>query len=268
MAYPNNTQPYDGKNQQGKPTQVAAMKPISYVVRLIQNELEDYTENKYKRLLQIVINGVGQMRLFHKTSIDVLYSTPNDAGIIELPRDYLDYTKIGVVINGLVYNLTVNNNIALNRAQKCGVDVRQISAGISLPDLGGYFYTPHYRNGVYVGALYGVGGGFNFAYYRVDEKQGQIEFDGNIQGREVVIEYKSTGIGPGSIVFPEEIEVLKRWGLWRNVVNDLRVAANHKKMLKDDYDESIMELRSFVSDINIQEYLDSMYASRKQGPKW
>lgn len=268
MAYPNNTQPYDGKNQQGKPTQVAAMKPLSYVVRLVQNEIEDYSENKYKRLLQIAINGMRQLRLFHEASINVLYATPNEAGVIELPSDYVDYTKIGVVINGLVYNLTVNNNIALNRAQKCGVDVRQISAGISLPDLGGYFYSGHYRNGMYVGALYGVGGGFNFAYYRVDETQGQIEFDGNIQGREVVIEYKSTGIGPGAIVSPEMIEPLKRWTLWRASVNDLRVAANHKEMLKRDYEESIMELRSFVSDINIQEYLDSMYASRKQGPKW
>ena len=32
-------------------------------------------------------------------------------GIIRFPPDYVDYIKIGVVINGLVYNPTVNNDI-------------------------------------------------------------------------------------------------------------------------------------------------------------
>lgn len=267
MTYPNNTVPYDGKNQQGQPTQISALKPLDYIVRLVQNEIEDYSENKYKRILQIVIDGMRQMRLYNKTCLNVMYSTPNDAGIIQFPPDYVDYIKIGVVINGLVYNLTVNNDIALNRAQRCGVDVREIQSGVNLPELGGYYYAPHYRNGLYVGALYGAGGGFNFAYYRVDDTQGQIEFDGNIQGREVVIEYKSTGISPGAIVQPQLIEPLKRWTLWRMNVNDLRVPMNHKQMLKQDYEDSVMELRSFEADINIQEYLDTMYAYRKQSPK-
>lgn len=262
------TIPYDGKNEQ-MPPQRAAMVPISYIVRSVQNELEDYTQNSYKRLMQLAIDGVRELRLFHQVSLQVMYAKPNDAGIIKLPPDFVDYIKIGIPINGLLYNLTVNDSIILNRATKCGEDVRKVSSGVPLPaGLGGYYYTPHFRGQNFVGGLYGLTGGFNVAYYRYDKEAGQIEFDGFIKDREVIIEYKSTGISSGTILAPETIEPLKRWVHWKRVNYDPRVPNTTKQMFKEQYEEAIMSLRSFQANFTLQEYLDMCYKTRKQTAKW
>lgn len=259
---------YDGKNEQA-PAQVGSMVPISYIVRSVQNELGDYSENNYKRLLQLAIDGVREMRLFNQISLQVLYVTPNDAGIVHLPPDYVDYCKIGLPLNGLLYNLTVNENMLINRATKCGIDVRQISSGIPVPNsLGGYYYTPHFRGTNFIGGLYGLTGGFNVAYYRVDKEAGQIEFDGFIQGREIVMEYASTGISSGTILAPETIEPLKRWVHWKRVNYDIRVPMNVKQQLKEQYDEAVEMLRTFNSMFTLQEYFDLCYKTRRQSPKW
>ncbi|HMG13953.1 MAG TPA: hypothetical protein VK590_00830, partial [Saprospiraceae bacterium] len=180
-------------NQSLPEGQIGAFLNLDYVVRNIQMELEDYSMRQYKRLLQLVINGLGILRIYHAGAIQVAYLKVNSAGIVVFPQDYIKYTKIGVYIHGQLVTLTLNNNMALNRAQVCTEDIRVMEKENGIAIISGlndgYYFAPHFRNGNFIGGLYGAGGGFNQAYYRIDDVAKQIQFNGYIPRGEIVLEY-------------------------------------------------------------------------------
>ena len=274
MTYTPNYQNIMVGNESTPKPQIGAMVGLPYIVANIQNELDDYSPQLYKRAMQIVIDGVREIRMYHQSSIQVAYIAVPDSGIVNYPPDYIAYTKIGMPINGQIITLTVNNNMILNRATVCGEDLRKIrenypSYAATLTN--GYYFAPHYRNGAYVGALYGAGGGFNQAYFREDKAAQQFQFDGIIpyigDERVIVMEYESTGINEGTLLGPECVEPLKNWYYWKTSRHRKDVPANRIAMYKEDWEQSVIRLRAFTQQINISEFLDLLYANFKQSPK-
>ena len=92
------------------------MKPLRYITALVQQDLDDYSPKTKQRILQYVINTY---RRYVQTgiapTIEVFYATPNSLGIVDMPTDYEYYTKVGVIQDGKVYTLTLNNAMPLNR---------------------------------------------------------------------------------------------------------------------------------------------------------
>lgn len=259
-------------NQDIPQGQFGSMVTLSYIVRNMQNETEDYSEKNYKRLLQIVIDGIREMRLYHQPAIQVLYFELPDSGILPFPSDYIDWVKIAIPVQGQMITLSVNNGMVLNRAQVCAEDIRTMNRNNSFNTVGdGYFFAPHYNGGDFVGGLYGVGGGFNTAYFKVDKTAQQIQFEGVIpaiaEGKIVVMEYKSTGISAGTVVAAEMIEPLKRWAIWRSSMHKADVAMNLKQMYEEDYYKAVRRLRAFNNRFSLSQYMDVLYRSKKQSPK-
>lgn len=270
----NNYQNIIPGNQTTPKPQIGAMVTLSYIVANIQNELDDYSPQVYNRAMQIIIDGVREMRLYHQASIQVAYLVIPDSGIVPFPTDYLHYTKIGIPINGQLITLGVNENMILNRATKCGEDLRKMRefSNQYFPAIGdGYFFAPHYRGYTYVGALYGAGGGFNTAYYRIDEAAQQIQFDGLIprisEERIVVMEYASTGITSGAVISAECIEPLKNWYYYKSSRHNPNISMNQKMLYKEDYEASVMRMRAYTQQISMSEFLDTLYKNYKQSPK-
>jgi len=218
--------------------------------------------------MQIAIDGLTHLRIYHQAAIEVVYLTINEAGIAVLPPTYIDYIKVGMTVSGSndLYILGINPRMALNRAQECGEDIRVMStAGVGISD--GYFFTPHERNGSYVPTLYGIGGGFARAYFKIDKEAGQIQFDGSIPNGEIVLEFKSTGVGPGTVVNRVCIKPIKDWMGYHSIKRNLTIPMNQKQLMKQDLEESIKELRAFNQKFTMREYMDTLYRSKKQTPK-
>jgi hypothetical protein len=252
--------------------QIGALKPLSYVVRNIQNEIEDYSEKQYKRMMQIAIDVMRDIRLYDQPSVQVVYFTLPPSGIMPFPSDYIDWIKIAIPIRGQMVTLSVNNNMVLNRAQVCADDIRTMQKGQTIPIANdGYLFSGHWSNGQFVGGLYGVGGGFNTAYFREDKTAQQFQFDGVIpnisEGRIVVMEYKSTGISAGSIIPAELIEPIKRGVIYRMNMHKPDLAMNIKQTYEQDYYRAIKRMRAFNNKFSMSEYMDTLYQSKKQSPK-
>ena len=257
------------QNNQQRITEQPAAVTVRYCVMNALMRTGDHSMNEYFELLQLALDCVRDMRLYNEASIEVAYLQANEAGIIEFPRDMIDYIKIGVELNGSLWNLTLNDNMILNRAQKCGTDIREMQKGIGTESFngGGYFYAPHFRTGQYVPALYGAGGGFNQAYYRVDNKMRQIQIDGYLKNNELIIEYKSSGISAGSIISSQSIPVIREYVLWQRIENDPRIPANQKQRKQDQYEREVEKLRTYTNNFTLQEFLDMCYSTSKQGLK-
>lgn len=245
----------------------SGVKTLRQVVMSVLNDLESYTTEKYDRLLNIVIEGFTELRMYDLRSVDVAYLTPNSANIVNLPSDFIDYSKIGMVLNGRVVNLGLNNSIALDRAQQCGQPIHIFNQVPFPTTLGGYYYADHWFGGRHVGGLYGLGGGFRTAYYRVDTERRQIQLQGDVPRKEIVLEYISSGVKPGTVVPMQAFQPLKKWGHWQNIEYDDTVSSGEKERKKQQWEEAEYKLRDFEYAKTLSEYLDGFYSTTGQYPK-
>jgi len=244
---------------------------LRYVVFSVLNRIADESMQEYRKLMQIAIECLTEeMRLYNAASLEVFYGKVNEAGILQMPPDCMDWVKIGFQVNGQLYNLAVNNNMVLNRGTVCGVDVRTMMKGglATFSPLDGYFYADHISpTGRYMGALYGIGGGFASAVYRWDKQMNRFQVDGSLINSELIVEYKSTGIKPGTIIEREIVGPLRNYLLWQRIEHDPLTPRNEKEAKERQYNESVEKLRSYTNMFTLREFLDTKYRTVKQGMK-
>jgi len=237
--------------------------PLSYCVRIIQMDLEDYAGTNYEKLLQYAIMGFQKMNFNDIHSIEVKYLPISDINTVELPSDFDDYYKIGLLRNGEVWNLGLNNNIAMPRAIECGEDAREITTGRG--NRGGYFYTDHYLDGQFVDGLFGIGGGFRESCYRIDKKQGQILLDSTVPNGEIVLEYQSNGISSQTMVPRRAVDAIVAYVHWRRLKAKNR--DNERYAAEVEWKEEINEFRALNMAFKPSEYLDMLHSNMIQAPK-
>lgn len=241
--------------------------PISYCVNETLLELEDYSGKQVERYTGLAIKIYRDLNLtvLH-TALKVAYLTMDSLNTVTLPIDYQQYMKIGIPVNGRLWNLGLDESLLLPDGVSCGDDARELfvdNGGISGPDFG-YYYTDHYRDGQYVGGLYGIGGGYRQAYYRIDEEQNKIIFDGPVQQSQIVLEYKTTGIGPQTLVPRQAISAIVAGIHWRR---NIRKAASVWSPLMNAYLSEERRLQAYENQFDPQKYLDMMYETTYQTAK-
>lgn len=255
-----------------------------YVVMSVLNRLGDYSMKQYKRLLQICLEGyTEELSLYHiGNSLEVVYLHMSTAKTVDLPADFITYTKIGIPINGKLKVLTQHDQILFPRVfDDTGVPV----GNTTLTDIhesvptDAIFFSDHWRGGIFVGGLFGLPGGIDMAYYRVDKEKRQIVFSGSVPRSEIVLEYISTGLKiDGSSLIPREcVDALRNYVLWKLVENDmtgfmtgraqLKTAMAEIGRRKQEFTESIAALRDFDSSFTIDELKRALYSGYRQTPK-
>jgi len=231
--------------------------------------------------MQICVEGLTEMNLFHtKESIEVVYLHMSTAKTCQLPADFIDYLRIGFPDSGKFVVLTKHDSLLFPRTfygsviggsfvADTGDDVGNADAGNDTGTSSRVYFTPHYRNGSYVGSLYGIRGGIDTAYYRVDVENRQIVFSGSTPRSEIVLEYISSGQkSDGSSLIPREcVSALRTYILWQKDENDPRVAYNAKESLKQEHEEAVAALRSFKNSFTADEYLRMYYSTTYQAPR-
>jgi hypothetical protein len=253
---------------------------IRYIVMSVLNRLEDYTMKSYKRLVQITIEGFTELNLFHlKQSLEVVYLHMSTAKTVQLPADFIDYTKIGIPLNGKLRVITRKDSILLPRTfDDTGLPVGNTDADPAQEDQGisnAIFFSDHWRNGQYIGGLYGLPGGIDRAYYRIDRENRLIVFSGTTPRSEIVLEYISSGVKTdGSSLIPREaVPALRTYLLWQMFENDEKpginpkIVAYEKERRKKEHFEEVEALRSFQNAFTADEWRRAIYSTYRQIPK-
>jgi len=257
----------------GQITQVSGYGNIDYVVFQCLADLEEGDTTKYQKFLQWAIFCLKtELRVQVVPQIAVAYLAQDPSvKTVDLPLDYLDYTKIGLCVNGKVVLLGLNDDLCLPRNKDICGDIQ--SALSSVDELSvestGYLYVNHFRGGQYVGEMFGIGGGFTYNYYRIDKARRQIVLDGDVPGGEIVLEYKSTGVGvDGSAVVENHVmPALRQYIHWQNLKFSSYSTINERADAERQYNAAVGMIIDVESDFTIQEYLDMHYRSASLGPK-
>lgn len=248
---------------------IAGLVTIRQVVMAVLNRLNQYDLKSYKRLTQIAIEGYTELALWHINSLEVVYLHMSASKTVNLPSDFISYTKIGIPINGKLRVLTNKEQILLPRFFDTGEAVGNTDGDDTEGISNAIFFSDHFRSGQYIGGLFGLPGGIDTAYYRVDYENRQIVFSGTTERSEIVLEYVSSGLrADGSSLIPREaVPALRNYVIWQKDINDPRVAMNLKEMAKREYEESVEALRAFTNTFTADEYKRMVYSTARQSPR-
>jgi len=259
---------------------------LEYVVHSVLMDLDDPTLHFYKKYLQYAIIGLEQLNLFTGDQVKVAYLKFNqDTKTVDLPNDYITYTKIGYNDGGVISLFGLNNSLMLARKpDDCGNPMNENTtncgesttsgSGNQLSNLilpySGYYYAPHYRNGQFVGELYGgAGGRHNDGEFRIDKTNRKIVFNSEVQVSEIILEYKSSGVSDdGSTCIPREyVPALKAFIHWQRRRYKDKVSRGEKNALRQEYYDAFEQLKNLNLSFTLREFLDSTRGSYKQTPK-
>jgi hypothetical protein len=247
----------------------------------VLNRLGDYSMKQYKRLTQIAIEGFTELSLWHLNGVEVVYLHMSTAKTVQLPSDYIDYLKIGVPVNGKLRVITNKENILLPRVfDDTGDPVGNVDPALidsSVPNA--VFFSDHWRGGQYVGGLFGLSGGIDGAYYRVDRENRQIVFSGSVPRAEIVLEYVSSGVkeSGGTLIPREAVPALRTYVEWQMIGGDMlglvtgraqsKTAFAEISRRKQEHEEAVALLRSFQNSFTADEYRRVVWGTSKQSPK-
>lgn len=240
---------------------------INYVVMSVLNRLKDYSMRHYSFLEQIILEGYADLNLWHLDNVEVVYLRMSEAKTVDLPADFVDWTKIGIPMAGKLRVLTNHKKILLPRTFADGAPVGNTDdASINVEAI---YFTNHFRDGQFVGGMYGFPGGADAAFYRLDRETRTIIFSGSIPRAEIVLEYVSTGIKlQGTTVIPREaVSALRTWALWQIIEDDPKVSPTQKERKKEQYEEQLHALDYFQSAFTADEYRRHVYKHSKQTAK-
>ena len=131
------------------------------------------------------------------------------------------------------------------------------------------FFSEHFRSGQFIGGLFGLPGGIDSCYFRLDYENRQIVFSGETPRSEIVMEYISTGLKEsGSSLIPREaVPALRTYVLWQMVESDQRVAYNERERRKREHEEAVEALRSFTNSFTADDYKRMVWSTSRQSPK-
>lgn len=239
---------------------------LNYVVMSYLLRANDFTMRNYKKFLQLVIDGYRDMNLYSVTNIEVQYLLMDENKTVDVPDDFIDYTKIGIPKNGKLVVLTRDKTILLPRSFEDGTEVGNVDATrVNL----GFYFADHFRNGRYVGGLYGMTGGFNQAYYRYDKELRQIIFTGDIPQSQIVLEYVSSGIKlSGTTLIPVQyVAALRAYVAWQQVEFDMKVPLSIKERRERQYIDECEAVKFMEHAPTKEELRDYIYRTFRQTPK-
>lgn len=237
-----------------------ALVSLDYVVASIIN-MAEVDERRLVHIKQLVIEGYQELCIFHLSNMKVSYLSIEDNNIVTLPNDFLFYSKIGILINGRVHTLTLDDSIALPRALDCGEDTAISSTyNFSLSS----DYNQPYNTSSYFGRS-----SVNVGKYRIDEERRVIQLSGMLGQSGIVLEYCTIPIkiGEDTMVKRYVVPSLRAYVMEKMVQYDTRVRDNEKERRHQDYIAEIYKLRTIEHGLTADEYMDIINATRQQVPK-
>jgi len=262
---------------------------VSQVVNdfILTLEGDDYANNASDTLIHnYALRGIREMGfdLLQRVRSLKLSTTTNDT--VELPDDFVDLVKIGIVdTDGLVHVFGENKNInysqkyktdtAGNRLDSDGdgiFDREDSKGGESTRGLFGGDDFIVFSNYIYqnnIGQIYGLGGGFYEGEYRLNLDQNRIELSIDATVSEVVIEYiadEARSVNPTVHVQAEE--ALRSYIYYRLIERKSSVPMAEKNRARAEYYNERRKANARLKAFSKEEALKTIRKNFKQSPKF
>jgi len=259
---------------------------------------DDYAGNASDTQIRThALRGIREMGFDMSKKIRSLKLTVSATNTIELPDDFVDWSKVGVVgSDGIVYVLGENKNVNYSQAYEDGSGNKVGTAAEAYDSDGDGVYdridskgatnsgSPAasddvtqgfdsyiFRNYVYgaTNGLYGIGGGHYYGTFRVNLDQNRIELETNQDIGEAVIEYvadEARSKNPSVHVYLEE--ALTSYMYYKIIERKASVPANEKARARQEYYNERRKANARIKSFTKEEALKTIRKNYKQAPKF
>jgi hypothetical protein len=223
---------------------------------VLLNDEDGYTSHATESVIRnFALRGVREMGFDIMKRIKSLKLTPNQSlNTVELPDDFVDWTKIGVIgSDGLIYVYGENKNISSTMSYKKDSNNNPIDSdgdGVNdrvddktLADSGDSVFKGYqsyiYRNYIYEsteGGIYGIGGGRYSGEFKVNYEQNRIELSLNSDVTEIAIEYiadEARSANPSVHIYAEN--ALQSYIYYRLIERKAGVPMVEKQRARQEY---------------------------------
>ena len=258
-------------------------------------DVDDHISNVNDAMLRnVALRGIREFGFDVTARIKSLKRTINSNNTINLPSDYVDLVKIGIVgADGTVYVLNQNKNINYSRKvsgtttpvdDKDGPmyltqnevenreDDKTSTTGADVLSSDDPFESYVFRNYIYentLGGLYGIGGGHGMGEYRINLDQNRIELDTSSDITEVIIEYvadEARSSNPLIHVYAEE--ALRAYMYYKLCERKSTVPANEKMRARSEYYNERRKAKARLGNFTRDEALRTIRKNFKQAHKY
>lgn len=226
---------------------------LTDVVHSYLNET-DQDVDSFFRYLQIVVEGLTSLNVKTSYGAKMYFTTPVN-NIVYFPADCIMISMIGILVDGTIYSLTNDRNMALPDGDICGVEVLSDTNTNAL-------MMPTTLN-------YAKGGGYNFVTYNIDKLNRRIIFQGNLADYQVVVVYKTSGVNlSGETYIPVNVvPVLKEYLNWTLTKRNPNAPSVAKRDAKIEYINARNDYVKQMHPFSVNDFLDAIYSGYGQGVK-
>lgn len=231
------------------------MYSLDNIVRQVLNEQFESSPHRYARFLQFGYDCIrDELRFIFPHYLKTVRLTVNSNNTVDLPTDYVKYTKIGYENNGRIecFGLDENFLTLLDRDASGNILMgTQIETNATVP-----FFNFLY-SGTW-GTLYGYKVGNNpMGNYKIFHQNNQIAFDSLMKKTAIILEYKSSGIkSAGQELVPgEAILCIKEYIHWQYIKHKRSANLGEKTNAERLYRKSLKEARAKIFSFTENEFL-------------
>ena len=268
--------------------------PLSQVIDdfIITLQASDHANDASDNMIRsFALRGIRDFGFDVSKKIRSLKLDVNSNNTVDLPDDYVDWSKVGVVgSDGLVYVLGENKNLNYSQKYKTSngntydadgdglldrEDDKTATTGGSPTvdtDIATSFDSYIFRNYIYQngeGGLYGIGGGQYHGEFRINLDQNRIEVASNSNFGQVVIEYvadEARNPNPDVHVYLEE--ALRAYIYYKLIERRSSVPYNEKMRARTEYYNERRKANSRMKSFTKEELLKTIRKNFKQAPKF
>jgi hypothetical protein len=209
----------------------------------------------YFPFVKLLIRGYKQLNQFSLNMPKTERIMMNSIGCIDIPDDYMGFVSLGIPYKGRIWTFTRSDRLITPDGMVCGEATLSAANGETIT----------IGNSTIAG--YGVGGGANDYYYKLDLPGHRIIING-FPRTTVTLNYISSGISMSETTWIPRIaeEALIAWVMWQRVVYDDAVPMGIKNQYKQEYIEKENEIK-FSEMPTLDEFYDAIYQTFTQGLK-
>jgi hypothetical protein len=231
---------------------------VDKIVKSLLVKLEETGLNKYAKFVELAFDFLDELTFDTKAQeVRTISLEMQPDRTICLPRDYMDYIKIGIQIGDKIKVLSQNNKMSLlpptKDTPKLAIDALDVSVRIPFNN-----YINEY--GEHQGGIYGYGNGGYYGDFVVDEQKRIIRFSSDMPVMPIYIEYISncSCSCEEDYVHPYAKKAMEYYILWQHYHHKGKNYVGEAQRNRDEYYNELRKTRARLKGISIQDIVNIM----------
>jgi hypothetical protein len=262
---------------------MASLITIDSIVRTAMAAIGEESLHKYQRFLQFGLDAAREFYMDSARSVKTVKLTMNDVKQADLPVDFVDWVKVGIVCGDRIKVFGVKDDLPiLINEDDCGNPVAydNCNCGVnSIPEnfsiYGGLQFLNYVNEyGEIIGGLYGIGGGYtDKGYFRVLPNEGDhgiLQFNSQVDNTDIYFEYISNGFDPKleTVIHPYAQRAIEFYIHWRVAWHKYGAASRDAQASKREYYDELHRARRRSMDLTTRDVLELSRKYYTQAPKY